>query len=98
VNLIPLYTELPAELLTPVSVYLKLSLQNKSVDADSFLFESVAGGAQIGRYSFIGSHPYKTIAVDDTAVKGDPLHQVDLMLKDVRYASLPNIPSFPTYI
>lgn len=49
-NTIPVYAEMSADLLTPVSVYLKLG-----ASANSFLFESVLGGFKIGRYSFVGS-------------------------------------------
>ncbi|HNB54477.1 MAG TPA: hypothetical protein PK530_21200, partial [Anaerolineales bacterium] len=44
--------ELPADLETPVSVYLKLAGHGPS-----FLLESVTGGEQVARYSFIGIHP-----------------------------------------
>ena len=44
--------ELPADLETPVSVYLKLAGHGPS-----FLLESVTGGEQVARYSFIGVHP-----------------------------------------
>lgn len=50
-NTIPIYAELDADFLTPVSAYLKVA---DKCDY-SFLFESVAGGETIGRYSFIGS-------------------------------------------
>jgi len=42
--------ELPADLETPVSVYLKLAGSEPS-----FLLESVTGGEQVARYSFIGA-------------------------------------------
>lgn len=45
-----MYRELPADLETPVSVYLKLA----HAGAPSFLLESVSGGEQVARYSFIG--------------------------------------------
>jgi anthranilate synthase component 1 len=48
-NLIPITRELPADLETPVSVYLKLAGSEPS-----FLLESVTGGEQVARYSFIG--------------------------------------------
>ncbi len=48
-NLLPVMRELPADLETPVSVYLKLA-----GDGPSFLLESVTGGEQLARYSFIG--------------------------------------------
>lgn len=44
---------MPADLLTPLAVYLKLAESNEH----SFLFESVAGGEQVARYSFIGADP-----------------------------------------
>ncbi len=44
--------ELPADLETPVSVYLKLRGKGPS-----FLLESVTGGEQVARYSFIGIDP-----------------------------------------
>jgi anthranilate synthase component 1 len=50
-NTIPIYAELHADMLTPVSAYLKVSDRSRY----SFLLESVAGGETIGRYSFIGS-------------------------------------------
>ncbi len=42
-----------ADLETPVSAYLKLCGHN----AYSFLFESIEGGATLGRYSIIGTNP-----------------------------------------
>ncbi len=51
-HMTPIIRELPADLDTPVSVYLKLA-----GDGPSFLLESVTGGEQIARYSFIGVNP-----------------------------------------
>jgi len=48
-NLVPVVRELPADLETPISVYLKLAKQGPS-----FLLESVTGGEHVARYSFIG--------------------------------------------
>lgn len=48
-NLILVYRELPADFETPASVYLKLA-----GDSPSFLLESITGGEQLARYSFIG--------------------------------------------
>jgi anthranilate synthase component I len=50
--LTPVVRELPADLETPVSVYLKLA-----PSGPSFLLESVNGGEQVARYSFIGLNP-----------------------------------------
>jgi anthranilate synthase component I len=49
-----LVRELPADLETPLSVYLKLA-----GDGPSFLLESVNGGERVARYSFIGVRPRK---------------------------------------
>jgi anthranilate synthase component 1 len=48
-NLIPVYAELPSDLDTPVSLFLKLA-----GDEPAFLLESVEGGERVGRYSFLG--------------------------------------------
>ncbi|MCL7452707.1 MAG: anthranilate synthase component I [Anaerolineae bacterium] len=54
--LVPVYRELPADLETPVSVYLKLRGQGPS-----FLLESVEKAEQVGRYSFLGFDPQRQI-------------------------------------
>lgn len=55
-NLIPVSCELPADLETPISTFLKVRGQG-----EAFLLESVEGGERIGRYSFLGSGPMMTI-------------------------------------
>ncbi len=55
-----LVRELPADLETPLSIYLKLS-----DDSPSFLLESVTGGEQVARYSFIGIRPHKAYVLRD---------------------------------
>jgi len=55
-NLIPVYRSINADLETPVSAYLKVAQ-----GPYSFLLESVEGGERIGRYSFIGTDPYKVV-------------------------------------
>ena len=61
-NLIPVWTSVPADLLTPVSAYLRLtrhrtrSRQAKS--SYSFLLESVEGGETIARYTYLGIDPF----------------------------------------
>ena len=54
-NRIPLLREIIADLETPLSCYLKLAAKPYS-----YLFESVQGGEQWGRYSIIGL-PSKTL-------------------------------------
>jgi anthranilate synthase component 1 len=54
--LVPVYRELPADLETPVSVYLKMRGAGPS-----FLLESVERAEQLGRYSFLGFDPRRQI-------------------------------------
>ncbi|KAI8141890.1 anthranilate synthase component I [Fennellomyces sp. T-0311] len=90
-NTIPIYAELDADFLTPVSAYLKVADRCDY----SFLFESVAGGETIGRYSFIGADPYKLIKVGkDQAVQGDPLVAIEKELEPIKYVKIPGLPSF----
>ena len=52
-NLIPVYDVFSADLLTPVSAYLRIAHGARY----SFLLESVEGGEKIARYTFAGAHP-----------------------------------------
>ena len=67
-NLIPIYRELPADMETPVSVYLKLQ-----DDGPSYLLESITGGKVVARYSFIGVRPRALISTvgDQVIISGD---------------------------
>ncbi|HVO41776.1 MAG TPA: anthranilate synthase component I [Aggregatilineales bacterium] len=58
-DLVPVYRTLPADLETPVSVYLKLA----SSGDPSFLLESVEGGENVARYSFLGVRPAAIVTV-----------------------------------
>src|SRR4029078_5300245 len=51
---VPVVKEIVADLLTPVSAFLKIAEH-----ADyPFLLESVEGGEHVGRYSFLGKDPF----------------------------------------
>jgi anthranilate synthase component I len=63
-NLITVVRELPADLETPVSVYLKLAGHGPS-----FLLESINGGEQVARYSFIGVNPGRAYVCRDRVVE-----------------------------
>jgi anthranilate synthase component 1 len=62
-NLIPIHRDLPADMETPVSIYLKLQ-----DEGPCFLLESVSGGEQVARYSFIGVRPRGLIIATDNEV------------------------------
>ena len=67
---IPVYRELMADTETPVSLFLKMR-QNASFP---FLLESVEGGENLARYSFLGRNPYQLLRFED--------HQVTLTRDD----------------
>ncbi len=54
---VPVYRRLMADVLTPVSLFLSL---RKGADYP-FLLESVEGGEQVARYSFLGRNPYQVL-------------------------------------
>ena len=56
-TLVPVCRTLTADLETPVSAFLRAAWQER----ECFLLESVEGGEQVGRYTFIGVNPYKRI-------------------------------------
>lgn len=58
-NLIPVYTEIPGDLETPVSAFLKLSAHTDY----GYLLESVEGQEKIARFSFLGGEPKAIIKI-----------------------------------
>ncbi|MDP0499418.1 MAG: anthranilate synthase component I [Verrucomicrobiota bacterium JB022] len=104
-NLIPVYTDLMADFETPVSVYTKL----RSWGGAAFLLESIEGGANLNRYSFIGTHPRRTIEarlggettitdrsgeVERFATPKDPLDVIQREMQRYRPVKLPDMPRF----
>jgi|YelNatPaOPRAMG01_1025707.scaffolds.fasta_scaffold07181_5 anthranilate synthase component 1 len=103
-NLIPVYKEILADRLTPVSAYEKIAW-----GAGSFLLESVEGGERIARYSFIGGNPFlvlKSKGRQVTITEGtrnrvvslsegeDPLTVLKKMICEYRYVQDPGIGTF----
>jgi len=103
-NVVPVYRELPADLETPVGVYLKLQDEGAS-----FLLESITGGHQVARYSFIGVRPRAVLsAMGDRMVIGGqgsqrlvpldgaatPLSVLRAELASSRPVPLPDLPRF----
>jgi anthranilate synthase component I len=56
-TLVPLYRTLTADIETPVTAFLRLA----SDEPECFMLESVEGGENVGRYTFIGIRPYRKI-------------------------------------
>ncbi|MDZ4768672.1 MAG: anthranilate synthase component I [Chloroflexota bacterium] len=104
-DLVPVYRRLLADLETPVSVYIKLA----HMGTVSFLLESVEGGEQVGRYSFLGVNPKGVIMVRDGIVTRtlhgetttrpldvgeDPLGAVEAEFGRVRPVPIEGLPRF----
>ena len=101
-NRIPLMREILADLDTPLSAYLKLAK-----GPYSYLFESVQGGEQWGRYSIIGL-PARTVVrvtgqriiveaageVAERAETADPLQWIESYQSRFR---LPSVAGFPRF-
>ncbi|KAF2766095.1 anthranilate synthase component [Teratosphaeria nubilosa] len=89
-NLIPICASVSSEFLTPSSIYLKISANAKS--KLSFLFESAATTETIGRYSFVGADPHKTlVSGPDHGLEADPLPRLAEELAQHRLASVPSL-------
>jgi len=92
-NLCPLYCEVPADLETPVSAFLKVARGRYS-----FLLESVEGGERLARYSFIGTEPYRTLrsgpGLSGDGALGDPLRTVEAELGRFTAVPVPGLPRF----
>src|SRR3972149_2331383 len=101
-NLIPVYTELLADMETPVSAFLKIDRGKYS-----YLLESVEGGEKIARYSFLGSNPSlifesrgRKITVtrkgkrETYETKDDPLTEIKKLMRDFRFVQEKNLPRF----
>lgn len=100
-NVIPVVTTIPADLLTPLAVYLKLSKDAQN----AFLLESVEGGVNVARYSFIGANPKTVLSGNDAKTfvlnkNGNETLQTPILeyLKDylARYSAVADadLPSF----
>ncbi|MDO9066604.1 MAG: anthranilate synthase component I, partial [Chloroflexota bacterium] len=97
----PIVRELPADLETPVSTYLKLA-----GNGPSFLLESVTGGEQVARYSLIGINPGRAFVLRGQTVEvhsatgveiqtsTDPLAALEAELARRPVEMLPGLPRF----
>jgi anthranilate synthase component 1 len=77
--LLPICCDILADMETPVSAYCKIAS-----GPYSFLLESVVGGEQIARYSFIGIDPYLVMILDgNTATLHRPGSERDTCIEEV---------------
>src|SRR5258708_2546652 len=104
-DLVPVYRTLAADLETPVSVYLKLAHTGEA----SFLLESVEGGENVARFSFLGVNPAAILTAHDGEVREqrgdqisvtplqpgqDALHVIKSAVGRYNPVPLPNLPRF----
>jgi len=101
-NLIPVCREILADLETPVSAFLKIHR-----GPYGFLLESVEGGEQWGRYSFLGTEPARVFRVkgrrvtievpgrpSNVRLMDDPLGALKALLAEYRPVAVPGLPRF----
>ncbi len=88
-KIVPVYRELPADLETPLSAYLKIR-----DDGPSFLFESVERGEATGRYSFLGTAPETLIRVEGEEDGPDSFERIRAQMEKFEAVNLPGLPSF----
>jgi len=97
-NVIPVCQRILADTETPVSVWLKL-FKNEPY---SFLLESVTGGDQVARYSFIGAQPFLTFKSNRTSWEtsgltcekgdGDPVGKLRTLLSKYKAVHVDGLP------
>jgi anthranilate synthase component 1 len=98
---VPVVKEIVADLLTPVSAFLKIA-----ENADyAFLLESVEGGEHVGRYSFLGKDPFLIVrakggrtTIERAGVTSDSerpfIEALRRLMADFRSPFVPDLPRF----
>lgn len=100
-TLVPVCRTLTADLETPVSAFLRAAWPER----ECFLLESVEGGEQVGRYTFIGLAPFKRIVARGREItitegkkvvqtEGDIFAVLRRALSGHKPARLPGLPPF----
>jgi anthranilate synthase component 1 len=110
-NLVPVWEELLADQETPVSAYERVRkyLRERDHASHTYLLESVEGGENIGRYSFIGGNPRTIIRAYGRRVEFvheegepwiiediDPLEALKVHMK--QFTPVIDDPSLPRFI
>ncbi|MCY4519838.1 MAG: anthranilate synthase component I [Caldilineaceae bacterium] len=109
----PVYREIPADMDTPVSVFLKLCrrpdqqlIQGAQATQPCFLLESAEAGKRFGRYSFIGLNPTRslvaygecmTLAGQDGSVKELCGDPFDILREQVTAETVVDVPDLPRF-
>ena len=98
---VPVVREIMADLLTPVSAFIKIAEHSDY----AFLFESVEGGEQVARYSFLGKDPFLVLRARDrqttidrsgvTSAVDEPF--VDVLRRLLAEFRAPFVPGLPRF-
>ncbi len=100
-NVIPVYREFLADLDTPISAFLKVDKGDYS-----YLLESVEGGENMARYSFLGSSPsliikskgneitFSRSGRHDTFKTDDPVEEVRKYMSKFKFVNVKGLPRF----
>jgi anthranilate synthase component I len=107
-NVVPVWRTVTADLLSPVSAFLRLVPQTAAglkAHPFSFLLESVEGGERVGRYTFFGVDPFQVISsrgADITIQRGphrrresgNVLDYLRQVGQEFKSVSVPGLPPF----
>ena len=99
-NLVPVSVSVKADMETAISVYCKLV-----GDEPGFILESVEGGEHLGRYSFIGLRPFRTVTVHGSVCtvtdretarqhEGNPFMVLRELMREFTPVHIPGLPRF----
>ena len=101
-NVIPVYREILADFETPLSAFLKIDEGEYS-----YLLESVEGGENVARYSFLGSSPSLVITskgdtisftrgkkTDKHRAEKDPIDEIRRYMSKFKFVSVQGLPRF----
>lgn len=99
-NLVPVYTEVLVDMETPISIFKKVCREDRC-----YLLESVEGGENLARYSFMGLEPFLEYTCkdglgeirDDTGIRtmnGPPLDILEEIMVRFNAPKLEQLPRF----
>src|SRR5215468_12223686 len=100
-TLIPVAKTISADLRTPVSAFLNIAAD----EPNAFLLESVEGGEQVGRYTFLGARPYMVLSAQGHRItihekgkkrqlEGSVFKALDRLLREHKPAHVNGLPPF----
>jgi len=102
-NTVPVYLDLTADCETPLGAYSKIRK-----DGPAFLFESIVGGENISRFSFLGANPRKVFRIfedevtvthkdgriESSPTPEDPLKIIEAEMAQYTPVETPGMPPF----